>query len=584
MNRLTVLFSGLAAVWLLIAVSPSRGDYLGKPAAQWQLQLAGAKDATARRSAAFALGKCGLQALQAVPDLMRCLESESEDMGVRETAAYSLGQIVMRGSASPDLVRLLSKLAAAKATDDQLARSALVALGNCGTDTADIRAALETALVNPSPAVRQNAAWALGEVCQKTDDPPVSSLRLTLSGQEKDKLVKRDAALALSKIVSQHGPAVGFGNAEQKERDRIAKVRDYARAAIPELLNCIADDYVELKKAAAGALVNIVNSQDGHAASALAKACTKSEDIEVRLNAAQALAAIGGKGSEAAVPVLQDVLRSNKGNPEWRQNAVLALRNLGSVGAAVLPNLLEVLARDPDRKVRYYAAVALGGWQTANKQVVPALVQRVVDGEEDLEVRVAAAVSLQSIGQCDEAAAAIPVLVQVLANPEQPPRVRERVLWALRVHQAGLSNHDEVFAALKAILTEPGLRNPRSGGKMLRYDAAYLSAVFKKASAPKEVFPVLEDFLKDNDVRLFAGVKTGGARVAEGGSGKSVVAEQGIEDGRIMAVQGLQEIGPARVKNQGAIIAQLTVLRDSQQAIEPKLREAATTLLKDCGK
>jgi HEAT repeat protein len=586
MKRWTLLLGALGALAaaLLVAALPARSDYLGEPASVWQLRLAAAKDVSAKRSAAFALGKCGLQALQAVPDLIKCLESESEDASVRETAAYSIGQIVLRGSARPDLVRLLCQFANTKKGDERVTRSAIVALGTCGTDSSEIRAALERALEDPRPAVRQNAAWALGEICQTTDEPPISSLRVALSSQEQDSLVKRDAALALGNIVSQRSSrSVIWENSESQERKRLEKVREQARAAIPELIDCVGNDSVELKKAAAGALVNIVNSKDANARAVLAKACDKKEDIEVRFNAAQALAAIGGKGSEAAVPVLQDVLRSSKGNPEWRQNAVLAFRNLGSVGAKALPDLLQVLAKDSDKQVRYHTAVALDGWKSASKQVVPALVQRVVAKDEDGEVRAAAAVSLWSIGPCDPATAAIPLLLKVLADPQEPTEVRFGVLRALRVNESDLQKYDEFFAALKAIVSDPTLRNRTTRERLLAYDSAFLLGVFKGPDAPAEVFPVMEIFLKDNDLRLFTGVMSGGGHVAEGGGGKSVVAEQGIDDGRLAAVRGLQSIGPQRVKTQEAIITQLRVLRDTDHEILPKLREAAAKLLKDCG-
>jgi HEAT repeat protein len=576
MTSRTLTLAGFVAALLLGPVA-ARGDYLGKSAAQWQLELTLARDAQARRSAAFALGKLGPQSRDAVPDLMKCLEAANEDPGVRETAAFSLGQIVRRGSSSDDLVRLLCKIVTAK-TDERIARSAILALGKCAADTAQVRATLEKAIDDPSPAVRQNAAWAFGEICQRSETVPVSSLRKALGTKEEDKLVKRDAALALDKILT-YQPAAG-SDAEHHERLRLGKVREQARAALPELLSCAGHQYVELKKAACGTLINIVNSQDANARAILAQACGKGEDIEVRRNAALALAAIGGTGSEAAIPVLQDALRNS--DPELRQKAVLAFRNLGSVAANSLPHLLKALAQDADDRVRRYAAVALGGWALDSKDVVPALVQRVVDRKENVEVRTAAAVSLQSIGQCEQAIAAIPELIGVLDNPQEPARVRERVLWALRVHQGELANHKKVFDALKKVLKEPGLSDPASGGKMLRFDAAFLFGIFKKADVPDEVFPVLQDFLQDSTIRVYTGLSTGGGRVAEGGGSKSSVAEQGGEDGRIMAIQALQEIGAKRVRGQQQVIQQLKVVRDDG-TVEPKLREAAAKLLKDCG-
>jgi hypothetical protein len=220
---------------------------------------------------------------------------------------------------------------------------------------------------------------------------------------------------------------------------------------------------------------------------------------------------------------------------------------------------------------------------------VPALVQRIADSDEDTDVRVAAGIALKSIGKCPEAVAAIPALVKVLGSSKQPPPVREHVLWALRVHEGELANHKEVFGALKEILVDETLRDPSSGGKMLRYDAAYIFAVFKKAEVPAEVFPVLNEFLRDDKVRIFTGLVTGSSRVAEGGGGGSVVAVQGGEDARIMAVQALEAIGRKRMttmKEAGMkeqIIAQLRLLNDPNQVVEPNLRAAVGRLMKELG-
>ena len=82
-------------------------------------------------------------------------------------------------------------------------------------------------------------------------------------------------------------------------------------------------------------------------------------------------------------------------------------------------------------------------------------------------------------------------------------------------------------------------------------------SAYKKTNAPEEVFPVLNDFLQDKGVRVFTGLATGGARVAEGGTSRRAVAEQGGEDGRIMAIQALQEVGAKRVRKQAEVIDSL---------------------------
>src|SRR5262249_49354603 len=143
-------------------------------------------------------------------------------------------------------------------------------------------------------------------------------------------------------------------------------------------------------------------------------------------------------------------------------------------------------------------------------RAVPPLADRVMDPKEREEVRVASAMSLQTLGPCEPATKAIPRLVKVLDDPSQPTRVRERVLWALRVHGGDLATDEDVFRAMTKVLSEKALVNAGNGagrsGKMLRYDSAFLISVFKGPEVPEEVFPVLEAFLKDSTIRIYTGL------------------------------------------------------------------------------
>jgi HEAT repeat protein len=574
MKRCTLL---LAALLLALPAVPGRGDYLGKNAAQWQAEFTAARDARAKRNAAFALGKLGGEALEAVPALLKCLESDKEDAAVRETAVYSLGQIIPRGRAGDDVIKVLCKFATAK-VDERIRRSAVVALGNCGPDTPDVRATLSVALDDANAGVRQNAVWALGEVCQHSDSLPLDSLKKGL--RDGDKLVKRDAALALVQILTPHPRGD-----EQAEGQRVAKIRDKAKQALTDLVACAGHDYVELRKAACGALVHIVEPKpkDGPSPSQaavkpLAKACGD-DDFEVRRNAALALANIGGEDARPAVPVLVEILR--KGDLDSKRLAALAFRSIGNEAPEAIPDLLRILTKDPDTKLRYNTAIGLGGFQTDANKVVPVLVDRVADKAEKTEIRVAAAMSLQSAGPCEEAVKGMDRLVAVLDDPKQPTRVRERVLWALRVHKKTLFNHDGAFAAVKNVLTEPGLGVGGAEGKMLRYDSAFLLSVLKPGDAPDDVFPVFNDFLQDKTIRIYTGLKVTRVVPVEGKGGSSDVHEDGTQDGRIMAVAALIELGN-RVRAHQNVIDRVRQLRDTTD--EKELRDKCDELLKKVGK
>jgi HEAT repeat protein len=572
MKRFTLLAVGLAIVALTGA--PSRGqEFLGKGVGHWEGQLA-SKDAAERRSAAFALGKIGPLASGASDKLLACLTGDA-NKDVRETAAYSLGQLYKRGLAPANVIDALCNRLGNAAEDALVRRSCAVALGSCGSDTPQVRAALEKAVGDANPGVRQNAAWALGEVCQLSAEVPVGALRKALA--DGDKLVQRDAALALGQIVS-HQPTHDQ-DSERREQDRLEKVRGQARAALPELVSGAKHSYLEMRKASCGTLVSLVKDGDDEAAKVLAERC-KDEDIEVRRNAALALAAIGGKWAAVAVPELGKALK--EGDTEMKRLAALAFLRLGEAGAAALPDLCQA-AKSKDHELRYNAVTGLGGLKAKGHAAVPVLTDILADTREDNDVRVAAARSLQSIGACKEANDVVPKLLQVLNNRAEPKRVRERVLWALRVHNTDkMAQMPEVLEALTKLLSEPGLGDPNApigeSGKMLRYDAAYLLCRVKRTDAPDDVLKVLLDFLHDSSIRIYGGLKSSGDGVKEKGSGKGTTTENLTQDGRLMAVQALSLLSPDRVVAQPKIISQLRAIRDGAMYEEP-LREAAGKLL-----
>jgi hypothetical protein len=197
---------------------------------------------------------------------------------------------------------------------------------------------------------------------------------------------------------------------------------------------------------------------------------------------------------------------------------------------------------------------------------------------------VAAAVALLTIGDCKEAVAVVPQLIEVLDDPKQPAIVRWRLLWSLRVHQGALKKYDKLFSAMSKALTEPGLKEAKSG-KMLRYDCAFLLSVLWQKEAPDAVLPVLQDFLHDDTIRIYTGITgtVGGAKVEGSGGSKGTVSEEGFEDGRIMAIEALDRLGHQRVMAHPEIIAQLQKMAANNSKFEDRVREKSGNLLTKWG-
>lgn len=545
---------GLAAVaYSLLGVQlVAAQTFLGKTPAAWLKQLDTTKEISQRRSAAFALGKLGGQAVTALPRLKKIAGDIQEHASVREAAAFALGEIGRESLVLRDDKELVQTLSAivANDTDSLVRRSAAYALGCLGSDAASARPVLEAALADSNPPmVRQNAAWALGRI----GDGTVPALRKALL--DTDNLVRRDAAYSLGVL----GPTA-------------------AKPALPELVACCQTSDSEVRRAALTVLIRLVGPEDGKASPALRQAL-KDPDMEVRRNAALALSNIGGPEAVAALPFLREGLRPSEA-VELRRQAAVGIRNLGAAAKAAVPDLIRALTTDPDEEVRSSAAFGLGGIGEAAEQAVPVLAKTVANPKEQADVRVKCAVALARIGAVPAAETILPTLLKVLQDPTQDNRVRQRLMWALRVHHANLRTLPGVYPALTKVLSEP--RMPDTN--MLRYDCAYMLGMLQGSNVPEKALDVLLEFLQDNTILIFASEesKVQGAG-QETGVGKANVKEVGKGDGRVMAVQALTQIGAARVRQRSEIVKQLQVLAKDNEVFAD-LRQKAQDLLRDLKK
>src|SRR5262249_23068060 len=161
------------------------------------------KKPSARRAAAFALGKLGTAAYthQGIAPLAAHLGQQESEIEVRDAAASAFGDIGLalrkhpRESATTWQAAGGRILQALQGKESRVRRSPAFAAGGFGKTAASARDALRMALHDDAPGVRQNAAWALGQLGK---DDGVATLReLSQVFTDPDPQVRRDAAAAV---------------------------------------------------------------------------------------------------------------------------------------------------------------------------------------------------------------------------------------------------------------------------------------------------------------------------------------------------------------------------------------------------
>lgn len=554
MSRHLLIASVLA---LCCAIPPlhAQDKFLAKNAGEWVAQLKTSIDAKQRRHAAFALGKLGNRAFSSLPE-MKLAFSKEMDAKVREALVYAMGEIcreTVGTSNDVDLERIF--ISAAGNSDAYVRRSGMFALGCLGNKSRESLQALETGLGDSEAIVRQNAAWALGQF----GEPALPLLKKAL--RDPDSLVKRDAASTLLQIKSYDKASKSYNLSD--------KVHDLLK----ELLPLCRDTNSETRRAALNVLVLIVEPTDKEAIAPL-RIALEDRDLENKRNAALALSNIGGAETAIALPVLLEAIKN--GDADLRKQAVLAIRGIGPSAAPVVPELTRLLREDKDAEIRGYAALALGGIGKAAEPAIPLLVKKIQEAGETTETRIQCAMAMARIGNGPAAVAAVPDLLTVVGNPLHDAKVRERVIWALRVHGSELRNMNGVKETFTKVVVE--VRNENN--RMLRYDSAYMLGMIWQQQAPEPTLDVLTEYLHDDTIKIFDKTVSGvGGTSLETKGGITAVEERGKGDGRIMAVDALQLMGPGRYAGRAPLMKQLRVLAADATLYEP-LRKKSIELVR----
>jgi HEAT repeat protein len=515
-----------------------QNGFLDKPLSFWQQQLGDTRPQV-RRGAVFALGKSGDP--EALNQLVGALEDA--DPGVRDAAAYALGELAFGQHAGAVWARAGSRLQVllGKDPDRRVRRSAAYAAGSCGAEAADARSSLVTALRDQEAMVRQNAAWALGRLGPEVGDTELTSLAHTL--QDQDAVVRRDAAVALGELG-----------------------RPAARVALPALLGCCRKETESpVRKAALDSLRKLVTTEDKKLAPDLVRLLEQPQR-EVARAAALALGKIGGREARPAVPILKTALHDE--DPAVRELAAGALANIGEAAASAVSNLSEALA-DSSAAVRCNAALALAHIGSKAETAVRPLA-RALDLKEPTEVRLYAAEALGKVGPAIEQV--IEDLLRALKE-EDDQRVRQRIVFAL--HQVRSSSPTRaVVAALEAVLEET---SPRSS--LVRYDAARVLAFWLGGEASPKVLKTLVAMLRDPGLRLY----TGSVSVLQAGDEKTVgsttVKENLAGDARFLAAEALEQIGPKA--NRPEVIEALEAAAGSQDLNTSRAARAALNRIRE---
>lgn len=544
MNRL-LLVVGCFVVLNLSSVHARSLVFLGKSVDAWRTALKN-PDASVRRSAAFALGRMGEDAREAVPDLVARLLGDDDK--VRDMAASAIGDIAraLKGGNAEAWQQSGGRLVQVLKDDssERVRRSAAYALGAFGPQAAGATDILRKALGDSKASVRQNAAWALGQIGLQAGEA-VDGLCECLS--DKDSLVRRDASTALGSM---------------------GKAGVRAGRPLIELVKSETDRVV--KKTALDSLARIAGPKQADSAKDL-DPLLEDKDPEIRLPAAIVLARIGGESAAHALPVLRSALKSSDAHTQELVTAALA--NLGPSAKSAMFDLADTLTNTKNPVlVRRNAALAIAHIGAEAKPVVPALV-KALERSQPLEVRQFAAEALAQM-KYPANEAGIPAILEAIQK-DSDPLVRQKCVWSLFALDS-----PEKFRELGADKALAKLLDDRGEEvALVRYDAARKLANVLGPDAPDKTADVLLEMLRNKALKVYnrtdAEVKGSGTEATSGTA--NVQANLG-GDARYMAVQALAWLGKKARARDDVVKAIRQAAKDSDAKLRKTAEETLTKL------
>ena len=409
---------------------------------------------------------------------------------MKKLAMIFISLLVIATATGAEDLAIEEHISGLSATDWQQREQSAAALGDSGSTDKTVIAELTTALKDDDSRVRRSAADALGRIGPKASRSIPALVRLF---DDIDASVVAAAAEAVALMGSRASRALPDLNELLRHKD--ARVRVAAATSIgmlgsrasksAALLGAQLEDDNSAVRASAAQSLGQMGTKASEQSSLLVEALND-VDSQVRVAASDALVNIG---KDAVGPLVSAL---TKGDPIFLQAVI---DTLGKLGPVAVPKLINRL-HDQDELilVRRYSALALARIGTADKRVIPALVDSLDDAEPD--VRVSAIEALGKIGP--SAVAAVPAIISLSADQREPLFVREDAIASL----AQIAPQSE--AVNEALVSAVADGNPRV------YDAAIAALVTIRSkersagSGAEDVKALTGQLLTSND----------GARVA----------------------------------------------------------------------
>lgn len=536
---------------LLLVISPSllgaqTPRFLARSTNEWIKDL-GAAQPSVRRGAAFALGRMGVNALHAIPVLVRRLETD-KDAGVREMAATALGDIVktmINGRGHWDEVGPALMQALADTKDPRVRCSAAYGLGCFGPAAVPGRDGLIAALKDDDASVRQNAAWALGQFGAEAGADVVRDLIPRLKDSEI--LVRRDAAAALGAIGQPHAHA--------------------ALRPLIELAKAEPDEVVV--KTTLATLVKVVEPSDREAIRDLSPLLRRPDPETARL-AAIVIANIGGPEAILALPLLRQTLRDPE--PGMPSLGAAAIAGLGTGAAPALDDIVLLLKESKDPQTRRNALLALGAMEVHAAKALDIIVQA-LQVDNPRQVRLYAMYALSQIAYPHNEKA-LPAVLTIIRK-DSDADVRHRGIWTL----FKLEELEKVPGAIQALAATLDEKDKETA--LVRYEAARVLALRLRDKAPDRTVDVLLEMLNDKTLLVHKGIGTKVSGVGtETAQGQSEVRENSQGDGRYMAAEGLGWLGKKAADRPEVMKTLGQFIKDPDTRLREKASQALESLRK----
>lgn len=434
-----------------------------------------------RAVAAAALGR--LHAVDTTPMLVILARDPSEF--VRLSAVEALGSLGLAGlKLAPGERHARRFIPQMRGIGRILGWKKRVRIENNGNAVEQAVAALESALGDPSAAVRTHAAMALGRIGPSAK---MAAPGLTALFKDADETVRCQAAESLGQIggdqeATASALVVLLQDASAAVKESAAKalgsLQKGVAPSVAALVPLLQDQEESVRKVAAQAIARV-----GHlnvAASDILVEGLDSADNVVRAQTAEALGTIGAIAGNAAPALVQAM---DDGNDYVRAKSVEALGKIGEAAAGVaVPSLVKAL-RDQDNWVSALAAEALGEMGESAEGAIPALVRSLTHFNQQVRMNAA-----EALGKMGEAASKSRLALERAAKDDEGG-VRSQALRALGAIGCPTAT------SIEAVLA--GLNDP---DPLVR--TAAVEAVGQWNEASEEVLAGLTSLLEDANDRV----------------------------------------------------------------------------------